>query len=327
MVAKRIFRSDESFDAEGITRSMIPAFLESRGFTAISDEQRSFGKTVQQIIRARNPSGELIAAHVRLCWHREKGNHKQQRYSATQLLSKIRDGNWIESLEAKVRRDRAKGATHTLVVQREGDRISDAVLIPLAQLVEAWAAQRDLSAALIAEGRFRHKRKNHAMNGSSPTLWLHDEQAPELRNVLRTRPGVVDLMEERPAGGHPASDDTFDDLLGIDAALLGNDGAVRIQVVRSYVKRDEKVRAAVIARARGSCEREGCGASRDFRGFLDVHHILGVDKSDRVWTCVALCPNCHREAHLSPQATKINEQLSTFASQFKGTGGRAESPR
>ena len=43
---------------------------------------------------------------------------------------------------------------------------------------------------------------------------------------------------------------------------------------------------------------------------------LGIDVSDRVWTCVALCPNCHREAHFSPDRDAINAQLRDFAAQF-----------
>ncbi|MBU9434829.1 HNH endonuclease [Burkholderia multivorans] len=30
-----------------------------------------------------------------------------------------------------------------------------------------------------------------------------------------------------------------------------------------------------------------------------MHHILGVEKGDRIWNCVALCPNCHRDTHHS----------------------------
>jgi 5-methylcytosine-specific restriction protein A len=69
-------------------------------------------------------------------------------------------------------------------------------------------------------------------------------------------------------------------------------------------------------RAGGRCEREGCGAHRPYAGFLDVHHILGIEVSDRLWTCVALCPNCHREAHYAPDRDTINAALGLFAAQF-----------
>lgn len=314
MATKPVFRSEKSLQAERITRDMVPGYLAERGFTDIRDERRYFGSTVQQIVRARSPEGALVGAHVRLCWHKAGDNPREARYSATQLLSKISGGDWLGSLDAKVERDRANDVTHTLIVQRVADQISDAVLVPLDQLVEVWVAQRDMSAHLIESGRMGRKRKNHAMNGSSPTLWLHDEAAPEMRQALLAAPGVLDLSALHPAT--ESINDTLDDLPGMDPALLGSEGAPRVRVMRSAVKRDPKVRAAVALRAQGRCEYAPCGATRDYPGFLDVHHILGVEVSDRVHTCVALCPNCHRAAHFSPDAAQINSELASFAAQF-----------
>ncbi len=112
-------------------------------------------------------------------------------------------------------------------------------------------------------------------------------------------------------------DDTFDDMPGLDYSLLGSDGAPVENTARSGVKRDPRVRKAVLQRAKGKCEREGCGATRSYNGFLDVHHILGAHSSDRVWNCAALCPNCHREAHAAPDRDRINENLLVFATRFK----------
>src|SRR5688500_20252242 len=36
--------------------------------------------------------------------------------------------------------------------------------------------QRDISSELIRTGALGRRRKNHAMNGHSPTLWLQDER-------------------------------------------------------------------------------------------------------------------------------------------------------
>lgn len=160
------------------------------------------------------------------------------------------------------------------------------------------------------------------MNGASPTLWLQDDRTPDahrVADVLWTWIGVGDLVALPLAGAAKEADDTFDDCPGLDWAQVGADGAERHQVIRSEVKRDPRVRHAVQARARG-CERAACGASRRFPGFLDVHHILGVEKSDRVWNCVALCPNCHREAHVAPNADDINAELLAFAEQFRPSG-------
>jgi predicted HNH restriction endonuclease len=111
-------------------------------------------------------------------------------------------------------------------------------------------------------------------------------------------------------------DDTFDDLPSMDYSLIGSDEAVVKAIMRSETKRDPRVRKAVIIRAGGSCERLGCGVKRDFIGFLDVHHILGVEKSDRYWNCVALCPNCHREAHAAPNRDEINAALLEYAMEY-----------
>jgi hypothetical protein len=113
-------------------------------------------------------------------------------------------------------------------------------------------------------------------------------------------------------------DDTLADL-GFDPALIGRDAAQRIQKTVSGVKRDSAVRRAVLKRSGLACENPACGAKRGYPGFLDVHHILGVEESDRPWTCVALCPNCHREAHAAPDRDKLNLRLLEFARQYSPT--------
>ncbi len=115
--------------------------------------------------------------------------------------------------------------------------------------------------------------------------------------------------------GPTAIDDTLADL-GFDPDLIGRDAAERIQKTTSGVKRDPAVRRAVLMRSSFACERPGCGEKRDYPGFLDVHHILGVEESDRPWTCVALCPNCHREAHAAPDREILNDQLLGYAHRF-----------
>ena len=80
-----------------------------------------------------------------------------------------------------------------------------------------------------------------------------------------------------------------------------------------------RVRREVIKRAVDGCERQSCEDTRTYKGFLDVHHILGVGTSDRVWNCVALCPNCHREAHYAQDSERINAQLYDYAKQFELT--------
>jgi 5-methylcytosine-specific restriction protein A len=131
--------------------------------------------------------------------------------------------------------------------------------------------------------------------------------------VLWDWPGVVNVMA-LPVTGAELDTDTMDDLAVDD---IGRDGAERERTVRSGYPRDPKVRDEVRRRAGGRCERDGCGTGRDYKGFLDVHHILGIEVSDRIWTCVALCPNCHREAHLAPDRDAINATMAAQAAQYR----------
>lgn len=125
------------------------------------------------------------------------------------------------------------------------------------------------------------------------------------------------VYRSEPLGVKAPIDDTLDDLAAPDYSTFGSDGGDRVSTVRSHVKRDPRVREEVRRRSNGQCERPSCTAGPRYKQFLDVHHILGVQKSDRVWNCVALCPNCHRDAHYAPDAAEINAILLKFAKQFQ----------
>jgi 5-methylcytosine-specific restriction protein A len=317
----REFRTTESYEAERVTRDMLPGYIRRLGFTDVRDVRRSHGRTESQTIHATMPNGEPLAMRVRLCWRRTSKKWQPDTYSAVQLLQTIENDDWDGSLTAKVEREKSDGTTHFLFVQRDGNDIIYAALVPLSELVTIWRAQRDIYQTLLKENKLGRKKKNPAMNGSSPTLWLRDHQAPTVAAALWDHPGVQDLTRldivTTISNQSTDLDDTFDDMPGVDYSLLGSDGAPVIKSVRSGVKRDQRVRMAVLHRAKGKCEREGCEATRDYNGFFDVHHILRADKSDRVWNCVVLCPNCHREAHAAPDRDRINESLLVFAMRFK----------
>ena len=319
-MSKREFRTSESYTAERITRDKIIEFFRSRGFGEVRDVRKTYGMTESQTIHATAPDGENLVMRVRLCWRRTGQGARENTYSAAQLRARVKNNDWEGTLRNLVELARSEGTTHFLIVQREGELISYAALVPLSELVEVWCAQRDISQSLINQGRLGRRKKNHAMNGSSPTLWLQDDKAPDVAAALWDHTGVRDLatMETvSPIGNQQAgSNDTFDDMPGLDYSLLGSDGGSLIARTRSYVKRDQRVRQVVIERARGKCERVGCGSTRSYPGFLDVHHILGAEKSDRVWNCVAMCPNCHREAHAAPRRDQINENLLRIAMRF-----------
>lgn len=153
-------------------------------------------------------------------------------------------------------------------------------------------------------------------NGHGPEKIDSFEEHLTLRTLKQV--GNQYFAVELSTSAAPQSDDTMDDLPGVDYSGIGTDDPARFQTTKSNVKRDPRVRRKVIERAKNGCERNSCNDSRAYSGFLDVHHILGIEASDRVWTCVALCPNCHRESHFSPDRDKINRELLAYASQFKG---------
>lgn len=322
-MAKRAFRGEESLRFEEAARDEVVPFLSDRGLQVIKDRRVVTGTAVSQTVLARLPDGDLASIKVKLCWRRDGRNPREHLYSAAQLRARRLESGWAATMDDITRRSKEQGVTHLLLFQRDQNRTTHAALIPIDAIAPIWHEQYRVSNQLIEQGRMGRIRKNHAANGHSPTVWLQDdrtEAASAVPGVLWSWPGVIDLMRIDAAETAPVTqDDTFDDCPGATADI-GSDGGKRSNVMRSSVKRDPRVRSDVRARAKGKCER--CGVSRHFEGFLDVHHIMGVEKSDRVYTCVALCPNCHREAHLSPHAEQIRIELTQYANQFKAAGSQ-----
>lgn len=315
-MAHRNFRSAESYREEHLSRQRIVQFLITKGFRDVQDVRKKYGSTESQTISARSPSGARLRMRVRLCWRPRRQDSSRQ-FAASQLMARIEHGDWEGSIRSKVERQKAEGITHLLVAKRVGKGFPFVALIPMDRVLELWCAQRDASQSLIDQGEYSGGRKNHAMNGASPTLWLADERSPSVAAALWASPEVINLAEGNNDAVRlmrsGAVDDTLDDLAGLDYDQIGSDNPPRIIRKRSYVRRNPAVRARVLARANGKCERPGCSEARKFGGFLDVHHIFGVSVSDRIKTCVAICPNCHREAHCSPNAEAINRQLKRVA--------------
>lgn len=317
-MAKRPFRTQQSIDAELTTRQRVGPLLERHGFTITGGRWVAHGTAITQVIEAQRGAGPSMRMHVRLCWRRDGRKASENLYAAAQLRARLDEGGWEQTLANIAARHEREGYTHLLLVQDSADGFVFAALVPSAAIPAIWAKQRAVSDDLLRRGLAGRTTKNHAANGSSPTLWLQDdrhEATPAIARALWEWPGVVNVLA-LPRLYQPEHDtDTLDDLPLSDRDL-GRDSADRVERVRSGYPRDPKVRAAVRERAQGRCERDGCGEHRPYPGFLDVHHILGIEVSDRVWTCVALCPNCHREAHYSPDHEAINEALRVYASRF-----------
>jgi 5-methylcytosine-specific restriction protein A len=94
-------------------------------------------------------------------------------------------------------------------------------------------------------------------------------------------------------------------------------GSLRPEISSSAItkyQRDATVKAWVLQQANGKCE--SCGRSAPFNGsdglpFLEVHHVrqLADSGSDTVTNAVALCPNCHREAHYGENSRTMVSRL------------------
>jgi 5-methylcytosine-specific restriction protein A len=316
--SKRSWRKPESFEAERLMRDLVKPFLESRGYAQVEDTRRATGGGESQIVNAHDPKGNPIRFRVRSCWRWSIGRARGK-VSAAQLTAKYVD-TFEATLDNVIRRNEKAQVTNLLLVQSDGAEIVYAASIPVPELRRLWEKQREVSITVIGAGQMGRIHKNHAENGNSPTLWLMDNRAPggkAVADVLWNWPGVIDVAK-LPVKVSKV-DDTYDDLPEVDNTIYGSENAPKRKTTRSEVKRNPDVRREVAARAVDGCEKPGCPDTRTYPGFLDVHHILGVEKSDRVWTCVALCPNCHRESHYGPDAEQLNQALLDYASQFAPT--------
>ncbi|WP_415900564.1 HNH endonuclease [Neptuniibacter sp. QD48_11] len=78
---------------------------------------------------------------------------------------------------------------------------------------------------------------------------------------------------------------------------------IQKKVTTIVYERNSDVVAEVLHRANGSCEKCYVGApfnrKSDGSPYLEVHHEVPLAKGgdDTVENAIALCPNCHREAH------------------------------
>jgi 5-methylcytosine-specific restriction protein A len=315
-LATRKFRTDASISGEARTRDAIAPLLARHGFDILNDDRKVRGTATTQVITARRGLFDPVKMHVRLCWRRDGRNLRENSFSAAQLRAKLIDGDWERTLAFVADRAVSSGNTHMLFVQDSADGIVFAAMVPSNEIPAIWQRQREVSDLLIKQGVTGHWQKNHAENGSSPTIYLQDDRWPmtyAVAGVLWEWPGVVNIL------ALPTTDnsiqDSVDDLLA-GSSQMGRDQGELLNLIKSGYPRDPNVRSAVMMRAQGRCEREHCGEHRSYSGFLDVHHILGVGVSDRVWSCVALCPNCHREAHFAPDRDAINARLMEFAKRF-----------
>lgn len=115
-------------------------------------------------------------------------------------------------------------------------------------------------------------------------------------------------------------EDQADLLQPLDRAPKGVRRPSRSNREITVVGRDPAVQRWVLQCADGHCEL--CGERAPFEKsngnpFLEIHHVhrLADGGADVPENAVALCPNCHREAHHGARAEAIGRQLARHASR------------
>ena len=98
----------------------------------------------------------------------------------------------------------------------------------------------------------------------------------------------------------------------------------RVEITQAAFARDPRVRAWVLANAKGFCEacaNQAPFCTYDGSPFLEVHHVkmLADGGSDQITNAVALCPNCHRRFHHAADrqslVTSIYQQVRRLTRQ------------
>lgn len=106
---------------------------------------------------------------------------------------------------------------------------------------------------------------------------------------------------------------TLEELRGF-ALLKGNRALPERERTRRERVRSLSIRFYAVKRAAGNCEWcEDTAPFRDSRGeaYLEVHHITRVkdDGPDDPLNVIAVCPNCHREAHFGRDPKALERSM------------------
>lgn len=168
---------------------------------------------------------------------------------------------------------------------------------------------------------FQPKDYNHIASGSSYFLAL-------VRKILRGR-GFSEVELDNLAIYSPTTDrETLEYRVREIQKdkdrnpAKGNTKPRKVSVTSEAYERDSAVVADVLDRANGICELCGTKApfvKKDGQPYLEVHHIIplaekGPDITDNA---VALCPNCHREAHYGTERLQKRKELLNYIKGLK----------
>ncbi|MHA6823963.1 hypothetical protein ACQUKI_20865 [Ralstonia pseudosolanacearum] len=58
--SQRVFRSEESFKEEAVSRDAIAPFLSARGYAVLHDQRTQTGTAIAQFLRVQAPDGQML---------------------------------------------------------------------------------------------------------------------------------------------------------------------------------------------------------------------------------------------------------------------------
>ncbi len=135
---------------------------------------------------------------------------------------------------------------------------------------------------------------------------------PVVWRITKYDSGSGDIVVRRGAEATP-----FVDQFSI---VPPNGNRKRREVIGSVVIRDATVRAFVLNRAKGKCEKCGAKGFKVPNGsiYLETHHIVPLSEGgpDSVNNMVALCPNHHKECHYSRESHRLKNELTSYLSNL-----------
>ncbi|MFC1654641.1 HNH endonuclease [Myxococcota bacterium] len=138
------------------------------------------------------------------------------------------------------------------------------------------------------------------------------------------RTGIVQEDDYAPSGDDQVLERSVGILRsrGISGEPRGRRQPRRQQSSHAVYERDPLVKVWILQNADGVCElcrNRGPFVDNSGQYFLEVHHVvfLADGGPDTIENAVALCPNCHRKCHLSPDAAVIREEIQTSIERIK----------
>jgi len=107
----------------------------------------------------------------------------------------------------------------------------------------------------------------------------------------------------------------------------GSEFPDRAKVISQVIKRDSRVRAHALKRAKGRCEYCNVLGFPTINGgfYLEAHHIIALCDSgrDTVDNVIALCPLHHRQAHYGLDAESLESEFIRILKKLNSKGSPA----